>query len=204
MINRDVFFTPVYLVTRPLQRPRVFCWFSESFCPCLVNQSGGLLFRSGWRVSTLQWLFTSSFTEGWISGLQLLSSFHIRPFFHLHLCWAPQLNNKRPTKMACSQNGRWDNPRISHSSQCASSPPSPSSLWTIHHHGLFWLWNELWSGERSQCNAGGTQIRRDHRVPEDLFWRAFGGAADGKSTVGIACKLGGTVFSENWLTSHMF
>lgn len=73
------------------------------------------------------------------------------------------------------------------------SPPSPSSLWTIHHHGLVWLWNELWSGERSQCTAGGTQIRRDHRVPEDLFWRAFGGAADGKSTVGIACKLGGTV-----------
>lgn len=31
-----------------------------------------------------------------------------------------------------------------------------------------------------------TQIRWDHHVPEDLFWRAYVGGADGKSTVGIA------------------
>lgn len=120
--------------------------------PPLSRESIGRPFVREWlAISTLLCPFTSSFTEGWKSGLQLPSSFHIRHFstyiFAEHLS---SKSNKRPSKMACSQNGRWDNPRISHSSQCASFPLISLCLMDNTPSGpdFFRLWNELWTGRK--------------------------------------------------------
>ncbi|XP_072298633.1 THO complex subunit 4 isoform X3 [Eucyclogobius newberryi] len=79
--------------------------------------------------------------------------------------------------MACSQNGRGDNPRIAGSvlvplicSMDISPPWPPLALeWTV-------------VGERARCTAGYNADLTGRPVPGDQFWRAFVGGADCKST----------------------
>lgn len=77
---------------------------------------------------------------------------------------------------------------VSAIAQCASFPSSLPALWTIHHRAqpFIGFWTNCGRETDPSAPLEATQIRWDPRVPEDVFWRAFGGGADGKSTVGNA------------------
>lgn len=122
---------------------------------------------------------------------------HVRQIFAPLVYEYLDEHNKTPIKMAWPQNGRLDNPLSKRGGSrpfsicfCFFFWPIPIFLWTIplHERQFRGLVKNSWENQETRCNAGGNAASDGDPpppcVPEDRIRRAFGGGADGKSTVG--------------------